>query len=49
MEEPSHEVFLMTIQLSKALLHEGNYEVNFFRYFTIYNLRSQLTHCFMHL
>ncbi|EJD74264.1 cation channel family protein [Loa loa] len=27
MEGPSHEVFLMTIQLSKALLHEGNYEV----------------------
>ncbi|VDK64075.1 unnamed protein product, partial [Onchocerca ochengi] len=27
MREPSHEVFLMTIQLSKALLHEGNYEV----------------------
>ncbi|KAL3982635.1 RIH domain family protein [Acanthocheilonema viteae] len=27
MEEPNHEVFLMAIQLSKALLHEGNYEV----------------------
>uniref|UniRef100_A0AAF5RY03 Inositol 1,4,5-trisphosphate receptor n=5 Tax=Wuchereria bancrofti TaxID=6293 RepID=A0AAF5RY03_WUCBA len=27
MEEPSYEVFLMTVQLSKALLHEGNYEV----------------------
>uniref|UniRef100_A0A158Q836 Inositol 1,4,5-trisphosphate receptor n=1 Tax=Elaeophora elaphi TaxID=1147741 RepID=A0A158Q836_9BILA len=27
MEEPNHEVFLMTIQLSKALLREGNYEV----------------------
>ncbi|CAG9538689.1 unnamed protein product [Cercopithifilaria johnstoni] len=27
MGEPNHEVFLMIIQLSKALLHEGNYEV----------------------
>ncbi|VDO35707.1 unnamed protein product, partial [Onchocerca flexuosa] len=27
MKEPSHEIFLMTIQLSKALLYEGNYEV----------------------
>lgn len=29
MEEPNHEVFLMTIQLSKALLHNGNHEVYF--------------------
>lgn len=26
-QEPSHEVFFMTIQLAKALLHEGNNEV----------------------
>lgn len=26
-QEPSHEVFFMTIQLAKALLHEGNSEV----------------------
>ncbi|VDM97439.1 unnamed protein product [Thelazia callipaeda] len=27
MEEPNYEIFYMTLQLSKALLHEGNYEV----------------------
>ncbi|VDK72063.1 unnamed protein product [Litomosoides sigmodontis] len=27
MKEPNHEVFMMAIQLSKALLYEGNYEV----------------------
>ena len=28
-QEPSHEVFFMTIQLAKALLHEGNTEAWF--------------------
>uniref|UniRef100_A0A915PLW3 Inositol 1,4,5-trisphosphate receptor n=1 Tax=Setaria digitata TaxID=48799 RepID=A0A915PLW3_9BILA len=35
MKEPSYEIFLMTIQLSKALLHQGNYEVQMSFYYRL--------------